>query len=284
MSVAVVFPGQGSHHDGMAAAFAGQPAHATFAEVGRAAGLPDLATLADDAGACRSTAIAQPAVFAASIAAWRALGEPEAVAFAGHSLGEWAAAVAAGSLSLPDAAALVAERGRAFADACAATPGTMAAVLALDPDAVRAIIAGWPDVVVANDNAPGQVVIAGPPADVDAAAAACREHRGRVRLLDVEGAFHTSAMAPAMPRVAKLLGEVTVADPSAPLVSGATAAPARSGAEVVAGLRDGILAPVRWREVQLQLAALGATSIVECGPGDVLRGLARRTIPEVTRS
>jgi [acyl-carrier-protein] S-malonyltransferase len=284
LSLAVVFPGQGSHHAGMASELAGHPAYATFDEVGRAAGLPQLAQLADDPVACRSTAVAQPAVFAASVAAWRVAGEPEAVAVAGHSLGEWAAAVAAGALTVADAAAVVAERGRAFADACAASPGTMAAVLALDLDTVRDLIAGWPGVVVANDNAPGQVVIAGPPDAVDAAAEACRGRRGRVRRIDVEGAFHTPAMAPAVPRVAKLLAEVVVRDPVVPMVSGATATAARTASAVASGLVDGILAPVRWREVQLQLAALGATTLLECGPGDVLRGLARRTIPEVATS
>lgn len=283
MTIAIVFAGQGAHRDGMASAWRNHRSYATFAEVGRLCGLPDLARLADDSNACAATAVAQPAVFAAGIATWRALIDlgVEPAAVAGHSLGEITAAVAAGSLSIRDGAVLVAERGRTFAAACTRNPGTMTAVLGLERPAVEEALSSVEGATVANDNAPGQVVIAGPHEAVAVAAAACRVAGGRVRALDVEGAFHTSAMAPAIVRVAATLRHLDVADAKVRLVQGATADVASNAAEVRRGIVDGILAPVRWREVQTRLVELGTDVVVEAGPG-VLRGLARRTLPGVT--
>lgn len=284
MTIAFVFPGQGAHKEGMAAAWEGHPAHTTFAEVGRACGLDDLARLADDAEACARTAIAQPAVFAASIAAWRALTDagvaPDAVA--GHSLGEVAAAVASGALSVADGAALVGERGRAFGDACERNPGAMIAVLGSDADTIAQVLLEVPGASIANDNAPGQVVVAGSPEAVERAAEACRDAGARVIPLDVEGAFHTESMAPAIVRVASCIRRLEVRDPVVPLVSGATARFTVSAEDVTRGLVDGILATVRWRQVQGRLVELGVDAVIEVGPGGVLRGLARRTFPGTT--
>ncbi len=265
----------------MASSWRSHRAYGTFAEVGRICGLFDLARLADDPSACAATAVAQPAVFAAGVATWRALGDVgvEPVAVAGHSLGEVTAAVASGCLSLHDGAILVAERGRAFAAARVRNPGTMAAVLGLERAAVEKAIADVADVTVANDNAPGQLVIAGPPPRVDDASEACRAAGARVKMLDVEGAFHTAAMAPAIVRVATTLRRLDLADPKVQLVRGATADVATTAAEVTRGIVDGVLAPVRWREVQRRLVELGADVVIEAGSG-VLRGLARRTVPE----
>jgi [acyl-carrier-protein] S-malonyltransferase len=283
MSIAFVFPGQASQRPGMASAWAGTPQHRVFDEVGHAAGL-DLVTLADDAARCGgSTALAQPAILAASLAAFDAILaaglRPDVVA--GHSLGEVTAAVAAGALSRNDGAALVTERGRAMGTACAASPGTMAAVLKLDGDRLADVVARVPDVAVANDNAPGQAVLSGPP---DAVARACelaREAGGRVLPLDVEGAFHSPAMTPAMVRVDTFLRRTPVHPPEIALVSGTTGdlVPTAEGIQRV--LVEGILSPVRWRAVQERLVALGVDTVVEVGPGGVLRGLARRTIPDV---
>lgn len=281
MTVAIVFPGQGAHREGMASSWRNHRAYGTFAEVGRVCGLFDLARLADDPSACAATAVAQPAVYAASLATWRALSDVgvEPIAVAGHSLGEVTAAVAAGCLSVRDGAVLVSERGRAFAAACRRNPGTMAAVLGLERAAVEEVIADVEDVTVANDNAPGQLVIAGPPERVHDASEACRAAGARVRMLDVEGAFHTAAMAPAIVRVAATLRRLDLADPKVQLVRGATADVATTAADVMRGIVDGVLAPVRWRDVQRRLVELGADVVIEAGSG-VLRGLARRTIPE----
>jgi [acyl-carrier-protein] S-malonyltransferase len=283
MSIAFVFPGQGSQRAGMATAWADTPQHEVFAAVGHAAGL-DLATLADDAAACgEATAVAQPSILAASLAAHDALAavgvRPDVVA--GHSLGEVTAAIAAGSLSRNDGAALVAERGRAMGAACAATPGTMAAVLKITDEQLGDVIACVPDVSVANHNAPGQAALSGPPEAIHRAAELVREAGGRVRILDVEGAFHSPAMTPALVRVDALLRRIPVRDPETTFVTGLTAAVLDGASAVTRALVDGILAPVRWRAVQERLIGLGVDLIVEVGPGGVLRGLARRAIPGV---
>jgi [acyl-carrier-protein] S-malonyltransferase len=267
----------------MASAWDGHSVASTFAEVGRACGLPELPRLADDPDACAATAVGQPAIFAASLAAWRALEDigiaPDVVA--GHSLGEVTAATAAGVLSVADGAALVGERGRAFAEACRRTPGSMAAVIGLGAEEVRVAIREVDDVVVANDNAPGQIVIAGPDAALERAAQGCKDAGGRVRPLDVEGAFHTAAMSSALVRVEAMLRRMHLRDGRIPLVSGVDAQLATSSARVGRRLADGVLATVRWRDVQSEIAALGVDAVIEAGPGGVLRGLARRTIPDL---
>ncbi len=283
MTVAMIFPGQGAHSSGMASAWQDHPAFSTFAEVGEVAGLPDLAELADDPEACAATAVAQPAVYAVSIAAWRALTdagvEPDMVA--GHSLGEFAAAVAAGVLSVKDGAAVVAERGRAMADAISDKAGAMMAILKLDLDEVEEVVSDFPDVMVANDNAPGQVVISGPGEAVEEAAEACRDRGGTVSELEVEGAFHTEAMRPAVERLDEELGRHELSDPTIPLIQGVSAEAATTAEEVRRGLVDGTLSRVRWREVLEVIADRGATHLIEAGPGGVLRGLARRTVPDL---
>lgn len=279
--VALVFPGQGSHRAGMASAWSEHPVAApTFAEVATATGL-DIVELADDPAACASTAVAQPALFAVSVVAWRALRDAgvEPALVAGHSLGEITAAVAAGCLSVADGARLVAERGRTMGQACARSPGSMAAVLGLDDEARDQLEERLPaGVAVANENAPGQVVISGPPEAVESATGIARDLGARVRPLDVEGAFHSEAMAPAVRAVAATLRELEVADPAVPLVTGVSGRALGQGEDVAAALVDGLLHPVRWRAVQQTLVASGAGLILEAGPGGVLRGLARRTV------
>lgn len=282
MSVAVVFPGQGSHRAGMASAWEDHPAHGTFAEVGAAAGIPDLPRLADDPGSCAATAVGQPAMFAVGVAAWRALSDvgvhPHAVA--GHSLGEVTAAVAAGVMSVEDGAALVAQRGRSFAAACRADPGGMAAVLGLG-DEIQAVLADHPRVELANDNGPTQKVLAGPRDALAEALISAKELGGRIRELDVEGAFHTAAMAPAVVTVDTVLRRTELHDPAFPLVCGDWVTVSATASEVRRGLVDGVLSRVRWREVQRRLGDMGVTAIIEAGPGGVLTGLARRTVPEM---
>ncbi len=282
MRVAFAFPGQGSHRAGVLAAWEGHPALGVLDAVEHGVGR-DVRALSDDPSTGGRTADAQPAILAASLVAWQALLDvgltPDVVA--GHSLGEATAAIAAGALSVTDGAALVAERGAAMGQACAATPGTMAAVVKLTPDAVEVLVDEDPEVVLANDNAPGQVVLAGSPEAMERVRERAREAGGRGLPLDVEGAFHSPAMAPAVARVAARLGELEVHDPAVPLVTGTTAEALTSGAAIADALVEGILAPVRWREVQLRLAGLDVTHLVEVGPGGVLAGLAKRTVPDL---
>ena len=283
MRTAFVFPGQGSHRPGTAATWAEHPAAKVFEEVSEGVGR-DVTRLDDDPEVGTRTADAQPAILAASLVAWRALAElgfvPDVVA--GHSLGEYTAAIAAGSLSIRDGAKVVAVRSEAMAAACASNPGTMAAVVKLAPDLVAELVGRIPGLVVANDNAPGQVVVAGPVEAVGQVRDAAREAGGRAVPLEVEGAFHSPAMTDAVGPVAELLDTLPVIDATVPIVSGTEAAPLQRADEVRTALVAGILAPVRWREVQVRLRDLGITDLVEIGPGGVLAGLAKRTIPEVS--
>ncbi|MEX0868609.1 MAG: ACP S-malonyltransferase, partial [Nitriliruptoraceae bacterium] len=179
------------------------------------------------------------------------------------------------------ASRLVGARGAAMAASCAANPGTMAAIVKLDPDALAALVADIPQLVVANDNAHGQAVVAGPHDAVDRVRDRAREAGGRAVPLDVEGAFHSPAMAEAVDKVAAALAALDIADPRVPLVSGASASALRTGTAIGDALVAGMLAPVRWREVQAELAAMGVTELLEVGPGGVLSGLAKRELAGV---
>lgn len=280
---AFVFPGQAAQRPGMASAWAATPHLAPFELVGERAGI-DLVAAADDADACAaSTALAQPAIHAASLAAFDALLEagvrPDVVA--GHSLGEVTAAVAADVIGRADGADLVVARGDAMGRACAASPGAMAAIVRLDLEDVERIVDRVPDACIANANAPGQVVVAGPPEAVHEVARLAGEQRGRALPLKVEGAFHSPAMAPAVVRVDTLLRHLDVQDPKVPVVSGIDGLPRTTGDAVARALVDGILAPVRWIDVQQSLAADEVDLIVEVGPGGVLAGCAKRTVPAI---
>jgi [acyl-carrier-protein] S-malonyltransferase len=282
MRIAFVHPGQGALSSGMASVWRDHPSGRIIDLVGERAGL-DLWTLGDDEASGADTAIAQPAILAVSLAAADALIEagvrPGVVA--GHSLGEVTAAIAGGALTLESGAEIVAERGRTMGAACRANPGTMAALLRLDRESVDRVVARVPDAQVANDNAPGQVVVSGPVPAIEQVAALAREAGGRAITLDVEGAFHSAAMTPATAAVDAVLRRTGVADLDVPLVSGTTGDVVASAGDVHRALVDGILAPVRWVDVQHRLAELEVDLVVECGPGGVLRGMAKRTIPDV---
>ncbi len=282
VSIAFVFPGQGSHRAGSLEPWTGHPALAVLDQVSQGLGR-DVLLLTEDSETGGRTADAQPAILAVSLVVARALADagitPDVVA--GHSLGEFSAGITAGCLDIRQGSALVAARGAAMGAACRQNPGTMAAVVKLNPDAVAVLVDRVPDLVIANDNAPGQVVVAGTPKAVAAVRDLARDAGGRALPLDVEGAFHSPAMAPAVDAVAAHVADLQVRDPAITLVSGSTAAPATSGAGVARAFVDGILSPVRWREVQEQFVELGVTHLVEVGPGGVLAGLAKRTIPDV---
>ncbi len=293
MRVAWVLPGQGSTRTGcvrealdgggrvelapLAAAAAAAVATVTAAS-GR-----DVRTLAEAPGTGARTSEAQPTILAASLAtaaALRAAGlRPDVVA--GHSLGECSAAVVAGSLDVAAGARLVAARGEAMRRACEAMPGSMAALVKLAPEAVASLLVAHPDVVIANDNAPGQVVLAGPEAALEAIREDVRGAGGRLVRLDVEGAFHSRAMGPAVSALGAALDAVPFADPQVPIVSGVHLRTLTTGSAVADALLGGVLAPVRWREVQLALAAQEVTHLIEVGPGGVLAGLAKRTVPDL---
>jgi len=282
MGVAALFPGQGSFVPGCTRAWLDDDADGVLRTVSDAAGI-DVVEAGDEEHVGRDTARAQPVIMAASLAAWHALrrGGLEADLVAGHSLGEYSAATAAGTLALDGAARVVATRGAATAAACAQRPGGMAAVIKLDAGTVEGLVARLDGVVIANDNAPGQIVVAGDPDALSVLRDEVQALGGRAVVLDVEGAFHSPAMAPAVESVRDALAAEPAADPTTPLVSGARVEILHGAAAVVASLVDGILSSVRWREVQLLLERSGITDLVEVGPGRVLAGIARRTVPSL---
>ena len=229
----------------------------------------------------------QPAILAHSAAVFAVVRERLGAvsAGAGHSLGEYSAYVAAGSLSAPDAARLVRRRGELMYEAGTARPGAMSAVLGLEPGAVEAACAeasGADGVAVAaNLNAPDQVVISGDPAAVARAGDGCKA-RGAKRVipLKVSGAFHSPLMAPAVPGLEAALAAATFAAPAFPVVANASAEPVRSAADAVRLLAAQLTAPVRWIECMQAAARLAPdATFIELGPGSVLSGLLRKIIP-----
>lgn len=257
-------------------------ATARFAGLAAATGL-DLPAIADDKDACGRTAIGQPAIYSTSLAALDALTSagitPDIVA--GHSLGEVTAAVAAGALAPEDGARFVAERGRAMGAACAQSPGTMTVVLRLPLETIELALEGTPAVRVANLNAPGQTVVAGPVDDLEDAVARLEDAGGRIMRIDVEGAFHTPAMASAMVAADQALKRIEVADPIVPLVTGRSGEVLTTGSAIRTALVEGILAPVRWVDVQRRLVELGIELAIEVGSAGVLAAMARRTVPDL---
>jgi [acyl-carrier-protein] S-malonyltransferase len=224
-----------------------------------------------------STRFAQPAIFCASIAGWTELREQlQPVALAGHSLGELSALVAAGALDRDAGLALAVRRGELMASAGNGEEG-MLAVLGGDPGLVAELTAGH-GVVLANDNAPGQAVLAGALEGLRAASAQAREHGARAIMLDVAGAFHTAAMATAVEPFRAALQEVELRPPAIPVISGSSARP--FGADVREELAAAIGRPVRWRETMLAFAELDADTFVDFGPGKVLARLVRRNLPD----
>ncbi|MFN2433544.1 MAG: ACP S-malonyltransferase [Gemmatimonadota bacterium] len=284
-TLALLFPGQGSQAPGMGRSLAAPHAAAreAFAEADEALGF-ELERLMFEGplDELTRTENAQPALLAHGVAVARvlALGGTQPAAAAGHSLGELTALVVAGALGFGDGLRIVRRRGELMAEAGRSRPGTMAAVLGLSDREVEAACAEAADggvVVAANLNAPGQVVISGDPAAVARAGELARERGARrVVPLQVSGAFHSPLMAPAADGLRAALEGVALGEPRIPVVSNVTARATSSADEVRRRLVEQLTSPVRWHESLLQLVALGCIDFVECGPGRVLTGLARR--------
>jgi [acyl-carrier-protein] S-malonyltransferase len=225
------------------------------------------------------TNFAQPAIFCASLAGWAALGHPEGQVMAGHSLGELAALVAAGSLGEREGLELVALRGRLMQEAGErAGDGGMVALLGPGAAEHAAEIADAHGLAVANDNSPQQVVLSGSRAALPDAAEHAKSLGLRAMALPVTGAFHSPMMATAVPEFAAALERAEITEPRVPVFSAVTAEPFD---DVRRGLLDALTMPVRWRETMLALHQLGADRFVEVGPGRVLTGLAKRTLRDV---
>jgi [acyl-carrier-protein] S-malonyltransferase len=223
------------------------------------------------------TAMQQPALLLCSLCAWDDEQPADAVAAAGHSLGEYAALVAAGVLAVDDAVRLVAERGAAMDAAARQNPGGMTAFLGGDPAAVEALATDV-ELTVANDNAPGQLVLSGSLEQLAAAEARAGETGARTRRLDVAGAFHSPLMAPAAERLAVALDGTPFGEGEIPVFCNSSAAPFVDPRRELAA---NLLKPVRWRQTLLALRAAGVERFVELGPGNVLAALVKRTLREV---
>jgi malonyl CoA-acyl carrier protein transacylase len=220
---------------------------------------------------------AQPAIFLASMAGWREREVPDVVAMAGHSLGELSALAAAGALEVEDALRLVVLRGRLMQEAAQADGGGMIALLGGEPDVAEALAAEH-GLTIANDNAPGQLVLSGPLAGVEALGRVARERGFKSLQLDVAGAFHSRSVAPACEPFLQALRAVRWHAPEAPVISGAVVAPFTDAPQQLA---DALVAPVRWREVMTALFDLGAREFVDVGPGHVLARLVPRNLPQL---
>lgn len=291
MKFALVFPGQGSQSLGMMAAYGDSPViRATFDEASAALGR-DLWQLVCEgpAEALNQTVNTQPLMLTAGVAVWRLWcekGGPRPAMVAGHSLGEYAALVAAGALALKDAVPLVELRAKAMQEAVPAGEGAMAAILSLDADLVKAICAesALGQVVQAvNFNSPEQTVIAGHKAAVERAAEACKAKGAkRAVMLPVSAPFHCALMQPAAEKLKLRLAEVGVSPPLTLVVNNVDVATASEPDAIRAALVRQAAAPVRWVETMRAMQAAGVTHVFECGPGKVLAGLVKRCADRLT--
>ena len=296
MSIALVFPGQGSQAVGMGQALAQAfpAAQRVFDEVDAALGerLSDV-IWEGPADKLTLTENAQPALMAVSLAAVRVL-ETEAGLdlardarfVAGHSLGEYSALAAAGALTIPDTARLLRIRGQAMQKAVPVGVGAMAALLGLDFDAVRAVAADAAQGQVcqaANDNGGGQVVVSGDKSAVERAVDIAKGRGARrAMMLPVSAPFHCALMQPAADAMAQALAGVTMRRPSPPLVANVAASAISDPPEIVRRLVEQVTGTVRWRECVAYMAAEGVTTFYEVGAGKVLSSLVKRIADGVT--
>jgi [acyl-carrier-protein] S-malonyltransferase len=269
-TTAILFPGQGSQTSGMAAVTAAQRPD-LLAQARAELDVDPFEQIAE------GTHYAQPAIYCASLAHFKQAGSPAGAVVAGHSLGELAALVAGGALEAEEGLRLAVVRGRLMEEAAAQSPGGMMAVLGGEDETVRELAAGF-ELTVANDNAPGQVVLSG-------ASDALSEARKQVRAdglkairLPVAGAFHSPLMASAAEKFRAALDEVEFGQPRVPVFSSTAAAPFTEPRD---GLAAALTEPVIWQATLKRLRADGARTFLETGPGDVLTGLVRRTLDDV---
>jgi [acyl-carrier-protein] S-malonyltransferase len=290
MKLAMVFPGQGSQSVGMLDAYDAYPVvRQTMTEAGTVLG-QDLWLLAAEGPPeqINQTVNTQPLMLAADVAvyrAWRGAGGAAPAMVAGHSLGEYAALVAAGALQLADALPLVRFRAQAMQEAVPTGVGAMAAIMGIDDAGIAAACAEAAQgqvVEPVNFNAPGQIVIAGHRAAVERAIVAAKS-KGAKRgvLLPVSAPFHSSLLRPAAERLGAYLGNVQVATPAMPVVQNVDAGVAADAAAIRAALARQAASPVRWVATVQAFVAAGITHIVECGPGQVLTGLCKRIAPDL---
>lgn len=281
----MIFPGQGSQYAGMADPWVGHPAGRSILQEASDAMGSDIVTGCDDDDALATTEFVQPALLACDVAAFHVL-EAEGVApvgVAGHSLGQFAALVAAGAVSLADALDLVVIRGAAMQRAGEERPGAMTALLgvgAADAASLCDEARGDDELVVANENSPAQVVISGSVAAIERAETLAKERRIRAVRLPVAGAFHSPLMEPARAAIDERIDAIGFSAPRCPVAENVTGTLVSDPDELRSLLKRHVVSPVRWASSILALGEGGAGAFLEAGPGDVLTKLMKRILPD----
>jgi [acyl-carrier-protein] S-malonyltransferase len=283
---AVVFPGQGSQFEGMADPWVGHGASKAILDEASAAMGRDVVSGCRDAAALATTAFLQPALLACEVAAFRVL-ETEGASFvgaAGHSLGEFAALVAAGVMPLGDALDLVVVRGDAMQRAGDERAGAMTALIGVGAEDAAA----WCDevryddvLVVANENSPVQVVISGSVAAIERTEGLAKDRKARAVRLPVAGAFHSPLMASARAAIDQRIDAIPFSAPRFPIAENVTGSLVSDPEELRSLLKEQVISPVLWESSVRALAGAGARAFLEAGPGDVLTKLMKRIVPDV---
>lgn len=292
MRKAYLFPGQGSQFVGMGKELyeANPQAAKYFDDANDILGI-DLKSIMFEGPqeTLKQTEFTQPAIFLHSVALYTTLNaKPDMVA--GHSLGEFSALVACGAVSFKDALQIVRRRGQLMQKAGNEHPGTMAAIIGMQDDAAENVCAEasevtGKEVIAANYNCPGQLVISGYQESVEKAVELAKENGARMaKLLPVSGAFHSSLMQPAYDGLKNQLEKLEINEPSCPIYSNYTAKATTDPAEIRSNLLNQLLNPVRWTQTLNNMNADGANSFVEVGPGKVLQGLVKRTLKDIVIS
>jgi [acyl-carrier-protein] S-malonyltransferase len=287
MPTAVLFPGQGSQFLGMADGWASHPAGAAVLDAASNALGRSIADGCRDEEALRTTEFVQPALLACDVAAFRVLqaaGLTDVVGVAGHSLGEFAALVAADAIVLADALELVRVRGAAMQRAGEQRPGAMAALLGVGPSEAETLCdeaRAGDELVVANRNSPAQSVVSGSVAAIERLEVAARQRKVRTMRLHVAGAFHSELMRPAVQAVLDVLDRIAFSDPVVPVAENVTGELVNDAGRLRELVGRQVVSPVRWEDGVRNLIDAGADRFVEAGPGDVLTKLMKRIDPSV---
>lgn len=287
MKEAFVFPGQGAQFSGMGKDLYenNEQAQSLFEQANEILGfrISDIMFSGTDEE-LKQTKVTQPAVFLHSVISFMIKEHVAPDMTAGHSLGEFSALVAAGALTFEDGLRLVAQRAAAMQKACELNPSTMAAILGLEDAVVEQVCSGITNEVVvpANYNSPGQLVISGSIAGIDAACIAMKEAGAkRALVLQVGGAFHSPLMQPAQEDLKTAIENTTFNTPHCPVYQNVDAKPYTDPEAIKKNLINQLTAPVRWTQTVQNMSADGAATFTECGPGNVLQGLVKKINKEV---